>query len=59
MDALIIIYDNLIISFDSKTKQIEIIGTYVIPEFHEIAPLVLATSFIALIVLKKYKKLFI
>jgi len=51
--------DNLIISFDSKTKQIEIIGTYVIPEFHEIAPLVLATSFIALIVLKKYKKLFI
>ena len=51
--------DNLIISFDSKTKQIEIIGTYVIPEFHEIAPLVLATSFIGLIVLKKYKKLFV
>jgi len=51
--------DNLIISFDSRTKQIEIIGTYVIPEFHEIAPLVLATSFIGLLVLKKYKKLFV
>ena len=51
--------DSITINFDSKTKQIEIIGTYVIPEFHEIAPLVLATSFIGLLVLKKYKKLFI
>ena len=46
------------ISFNPNHKKITIIGTYVIPEFHEIAPLVLTTSFIALIVLKKYKKLF-
>jgi hypothetical protein len=39
--------------------MITIIGTYVIPEFYEVAPLVLATSFIGLIVLRKYKKLFI
>ncbi len=50
---------TLYISFDSNNEQIEIIGTYVIPEFHEIAPLVLATSFIVLIALKKYKKLFV
>ncbi len=51
--------DRLIIKFDSNNKKITIIGTYVIPEFYEIAPLVLATSFIGLIVLRKYKKLFI
>lgn len=50
---------TLYISFDSNNEQIKIIGTYVIPEFHEIAPLVLVTSFIALIILKKYKKLFV
>ena len=50
---------TLYISFDSNNEQIKIIGTYVIPEFHEIAPLVLATSFIVLIALKKYKKLFV
>ena len=47
------------INFDSNSEQIEIIGTYVVPEFYEIAPLVLATSFIGLIILKKYKKLFV
>jgi len=51
--------DNIIINFNSDSKKIEIVGTYVIPEFYEIAPLILATSFIALIVLKKYKKLFV
>jgi hypothetical protein len=51
--------DVLKIEFNSDSKKIAIIGTYVIPEFYEIAPLVLATSFIGLIVLRKYKKLFI
>ncbi len=51
--------DNIIINFDSNSQQITLIGTYVVPEFYEIAPLVLATSFIGLIILKKYKKLFI
>ena len=50
---------KILINFDSNSKQIEIIGTYVVPEFYEIAPLVLATSFIGLIILKKYKKLFV
>ena len=55
-----VISDNVLsISFNSSNEKIEIIGTYVIPEFHEIAPLVLTTSFIGLIALKKYKKLFI
>ena len=55
-----VIEDNkILINFDSNSKQIEIIGTYVVPEFYEIAPLVLATSFIGLIILKKYKKLFV
>ena len=47
------------INFEEGDSQIQIIGTYVIPEFHEIAPLILATSFISLIVLRKYKKLFV
>ena len=51
--------DTMNITFNSNNQTIEIFGTYVIPEFHEIAPLVLATSFIGLIVLKKYKKLFV
>tara|TARA_B100000029_G_scaffold461133_1_gene492677 strand:- start:1 stop:780 length:780 start_codon:yes stop_codon:yes gene_type:complete len=51
--------NNIIINFNSNSQQIEIFGTYVIPEFYEIAPLVLATSFIGLIILKKYKKLFV
>ena len=51
--------DTMNITFNSNNETIEIFGTYVIPEFHEIAPLVLATSFIGLIVLKKYKKLFV
>ena len=51
--------DTLNIKFNSNDNMITIIGTYVIPEFYEIAPLVLATSFIGLIVLRKYKKLFI
>ena len=51
--------DTLNIQFNSNNKKITIVGTYVIPEFYEIAPLVLATSFIGLIVLKKYKKLFV
>ena len=54
------IQDNTInIPFNSDNEKIEIIGTYVVPEFYEIAPLVLATSFIGLIVLRKYKKLFV
>jgi hypothetical protein len=51
--------DTINIPFNSNTEKIEIFGTYVIPEFYEIAPLVLATSFIGLIVLRKYKKLFV
>ena len=51
--------DRIIINFDSNNQQIKLIGTYVVPEFYEIAPLVLATSFIGLIILKKYKKLFV
>ena len=47
------------ILFNSNNETIEIFGTYVVPEFYEIAPLVLATSFIGLIVLRKYKKLFV
>ena len=55
-----IIADNeLKINFNSNSKNIEIFGTHVVPEFYEIAPLVLATSFIGLIVLRKYKKLFV
>jgi len=51
--------DVIHIAFNSDNKKIEIFGTYVIPEFHEITPLILATSFISLIVLRKYKKLFV
>ena len=51
--------DTINISFNSNNEIIEIFGTYVIPEFHEITPLVLATSFIGLIILRKYKKLFV
>ena len=47
------------IDFKSDNETIEIIGTYVIPEFYEVAPLVLATSLIGLVVLRKYKKLFV
>tara|TARA_B110000014_G_C19916659_1_gene474267 strand:- start:21 stop:797 length:777 start_codon:yes stop_codon:yes gene_type:complete len=54
-----IVDDMLNIKFNSDSKKITIMGTYVIPEFHEIAPIVLTTSFIGLIVLRKYKKLFI
>tara|TARA_Y100000590_G_scaffold161138_1_gene184755 strand:- start:710 stop:1489 length:780 start_codon:yes stop_codon:yes gene_type:complete len=46
------------IKFDSNSTKIEVIGTYAIPEFYEIAPLVLASSLILVIVLKKSKKLF-
>ena len=51
--------DTLNIKFNSNDNVITIIGTYVIPEFYEVAPLVLATSLIGLIVLRKYKKLFV
>jgi len=51
--------DILNIQFNPNDKKITILGSYVIPEFYEIAPLVLATSFIGLIVLRKYKKLFV
>ncbi|MEC8529918.1 MAG: hypothetical protein VXY27_03370, partial [Thermoproteota archaeon] len=47
------------IDFNSDSQNIEIVGTYVIPEFYEVAPLVLATSLIGLVVLRKYKKLFV
>ena len=46
------------IDFNSNSKEIQIIGSYVVPEFYEIAPLVLATSLIGLVVLRKHKKLF-
>ena len=36
--------DTMNISFNSNNEKIEIFGTYVVPEFYEIAPLVLATS---------------
>ena len=51
--------DIITITFNSDSEKIELVGTYVVPEFHEIAPLVLVTSFIALIILKKHKKLFV
>jgi len=50
--------ETLNIPFNSGNTTIEVIGTYVVPEFYEIAPLVLATSLIGLIVLRKHKKLF-
>jgi hypothetical protein len=60
MESDYILNDDVIhISFNSNNEKIEIFGTYVIPEFYEIAPLILTTSFIGLIVLRKYKKLFI
>ena len=40
---------------DQETETIEIIGTHVIPEFAEIAPIVLATSLIGIIALRRYK----
>jgi hypothetical protein len=51
--------DILNIQFNPNDKKITILGAYVVPEFYEITPLVLATSFIGLLVLRKYKKLFI
>ena len=45
------------IEINSEADSIEIIGTHVVPEFAEIAPIVLATSLIGLIALKRYKKL--
>ena len=60
IDADYTIDDRVLnIDFNSDNETIEIIGTYVIPEFYEVAPLVLATSLIGLVVLRKYKKLFI
>ena len=54
-----IINDGVLnIDFNSDNETIELIGTYVIPEFYEIAPLVLGTSLIGLVVLGKHKKLF-
>ena len=50
--------DILIINFTTDSKKITIIGAYVVPEFYEIAPLILATSLIGLVVLRKHKKLF-
>jgi len=46
------------VQFDSNSEKITIIGTYVVPEFYEVAPLILATSMIGLVVLRKHKKLF-
>ena len=46
------------IKFNSNSTKIEVIGAYAIPEFYEIAPLVLASSLILVMVLKKSKKLF-
>jgi len=46
------------IDFNSNSKEIQVIGSYVVPEFYEIAPLILATSLIGLVVLRKHKKLF-
>ena len=60
VDSNYSLQDNVLkIEFNPDSKKITIIGTHVIPEFYEIAPLVLATSFIGLIVLRKYKKLFV
>ena len=42
---------------NSQTETIQIIGTHVVPEFTEIAPIVLATSLIGVIALKHCKKL--
>ena len=41
------------ILFNSQTEEIEIIGTHVVPEFSQIAPIVLATSLIGLLFLKR------
>ena len=42
---------------NSQTETIQIIGTHVVPEFTEIAPIVLATSLIGIVALRRCKKL--
>ena len=45
------------IQFHSQAETIEIVGTHVVPEFAEIAPIMLATSLIVIIAMQRYKKL--
>lgn len=45
--------NTITILFNSQTEEIEIIGTHVVPEFSQIAPIVLATSLIGLLFLKR------
>ena len=49
--------DVMAIQFHSQTEIIEIVGTHVVPEFAEIAPIMLATSLIGIIAMQRYKKL--
>ena len=49
--------DVMAIQFHSQTETIEIVGTHVVPEFAEIAPIMLATSLIGIIAMQRYKKL--
>ena len=42
---------------NSQTETIQIVGTHVVPEFTEIAPIVLATSLIGIVALRRCKKL--
>ena len=52
-------YSFIVIEFEGTGKHtLDIIGTTYLPEFAEVAPIVLATSLIAIIViLKRFKKL--
>ena len=49
--------DMMTIPFDSNAEKIEIIGTHVVPEFAQVASLVLATSLIGLVIIKRYTRL--
>ena len=47
----------LTIEFDAGTEQIEIIGTWVIPEFGAIAAMVLAVAIVSVIVVSSRSRL--
>ena len=49
--------DMMTIPFDAHAEKIEIIGTHVVPEFAQVASLVLATSLIGLVIIKRYIRL--
>ena len=47
----------IFLEFEGKgIHKLEVIGTTYLPEFAEVAPLVLASSMIGLVLLKRFKK---